>query len=69
MRWFWVVIDRTSSVAKVERGLQVAACAAGTIGYTGIMPYDASLAERIRKELDGHENVSERKMFGGLAAC
>lgn len=31
------------------------------------MPYDESLAERIRVELAGYGPVSEQKMFGGLA--
>src|SRR5687768_2348804 len=30
------------------------------------MSYDAGLAERIRDELIGESQVSERKMFGGL---
>ena len=31
------------------------------------MAYDEQLAERIRSALPGDENVTERKMFGGLA--
>jgi TfoX/Sxy family transcriptional regulator of competence genes len=31
------------------------------------MAYDEDLAERIREQLDGAPDVSERKMFGGLA--
>ncbi len=31
------------------------------------MGYDETLAERIRSELDGQPDVSEKKMFGGLA--
>lgn len=31
------------------------------------MGYDERLAERVREILDGRKNVSERKMFGGLA--
>lgn len=30
------------------------------------MPYDESLAERVREELADREGVSERRMFGGL---
>ncbi len=31
------------------------------------MAYSEELAERIREALDGHPDVSERKMFGGIA--
>jgi TfoX/Sxy family transcriptional regulator of competence genes len=31
------------------------------------MPYDEGLAERVRQELDERADVTERKMFGGLA--
>lgn len=31
------------------------------------MAYDEELAERIRDELAGHPDVTEQKMFGGLA--
>jgi TfoX/Sxy family transcriptional regulator of competence genes len=31
------------------------------------MPYDEGLAHRIRDALDEREDVSEKKMFGGLA--
>ena len=31
------------------------------------MPYDEELADRLRAMLDDEANVSERKMFGGLA--
>lgn len=31
------------------------------------MAYDEGLAQRIREALDDREDVSERKMFGGLA--
>jgi hypothetical protein len=31
------------------------------------MPYDERLAERIRRVLASHKNISERKMFGGIA--
>ena len=31
------------------------------------MPYDETLAERLRKALGGRSDISERKMFGGLA--
>jgi TfoX/Sxy family transcriptional regulator of competence genes len=31
------------------------------------MPYDEGLAERIRDLLDGRDDVTEKKMFGGLA--
>ena len=33
----------------------------------GIMAYDEVLAERIRSVLGGRPDVSERKMFGGIA--
>lgn len=31
------------------------------------MAYDEDLAERIRHALTGHDDVSERRMFGGIA--
>lgn len=31
------------------------------------MAYDEKLAQRIRRALDGHEGISEKKMFGGVA--
>ena len=31
------------------------------------MPYDEKLAQRIRKALHGKRQLSERKMFGGIA--
>lgn len=31
------------------------------------MPYDEGLAERIRDDLRAQPNISEKKMFGGLA--
>lgn len=31
------------------------------------MAYDEGLAERIRAHLDGHVDVSEKRMFGGIA--
>jgi TfoX/Sxy family transcriptional regulator of competence genes len=31
------------------------------------MVFDDRLAARVRQRLDGHANVSERRMFGGLA--
>jgi hypothetical protein len=31
------------------------------------MPYDEGLAQRVREELDERPDVSEKKMFGGLA--
>lgn len=31
------------------------------------MAYDEELAARIRRQLDGHDGVTERKMFGGIA--
>ena len=35
--------------------------------HDGRMAYDEELAERVRKLLDGEADVSEKKMFGGLA--
>ncbi len=31
------------------------------------MAFDASLAERVRKSLSKHDNLSERRQFGGVA--
>lgn len=31
------------------------------------MAYDDALADLMRRDLDGHEGISEKKMFGGLA--
>ena len=31
------------------------------------MAYDETLAQRVREVLEPHSNISERKMFGGLA--
>lgn len=31
------------------------------------MPYDEGLAERLREVLQSHRDITERKMFGGLA--
>lgn len=38
-----------------------------SILYTVLMAYSEPLAERIRSVLKGMKEVSERKMFGGLA--
>jgi hypothetical protein len=35
--------------------------------YASVMAYDEELAERLRAVLSGQPNLSERKMFGGLA--
>ncbi len=37
------------------------------MGVKNNMPYDEGLAERIRDIFDGDEDVTEKKMFGGLA--
>jgi TfoX/Sxy family transcriptional regulator of competence genes len=31
------------------------------------MPYDQSLADRVRRALAGHQGLTEKKMFGGVA--
>src|ERR687885_159706 len=36
-------------------------------GYDRVMAYDEALAERIREQLAGESDVTEKKMFGGLA--
>ncbi len=35
--------------------------------HDGVMAYDEELAERIRAEVAGEKNLTEQKMFGGLA--
>ncbi len=35
--------------------------------YDGVMPYDEELAERLREVLNGEPQLTEKKMFGGVA--
>ena len=39
----------------------------GGVSEHGVMAYDEELAERIRAEVAGEQNLTEMKMFGGLA--
>ena len=41
--------------------------ATGEVAYDRAMAYDEALAARIRELMNGEPNLSEQKMFGGLA--
>jgi len=44
-----------------------AAIRSGTVHYDRAMAYDEALAERVRELLAGEPDLTEQKMFGGLA--